>query len=93
MTGQAVPFSILQGKIVPPGQLLNTLGKSYETAGASVRLNILVDQALTLSEVFSAQATVGKVGFTNSKVFCFDHNRQAMWEIVLGPERTFSAKP
>ena len=82
-----------QGKIVPKGQLLSVLGKSYENGGPSVRLNILIHQDITLSDIFLVQASVGKVGFTNIKIFCFDRKQQALWELSFGQQRPFTVKP
>jgi hypothetical protein len=82
-----------QGKIVPKGQLLNVLGRSYEHDGSSVRLNILIHQDVTLSDIFLVQGSVGKVGFTNIKTFCFDRKQQVLWELSIGPQRSFTVKP
>jgi hypothetical protein len=87
------PAYRLEGDAIPKGQLLTMLANRYRQTGASVRLNILVHQDVALTQIFRVQATVGKVGFTNSRIFCFDRDKGAMWELSFGREVPFTTKP
>lgn len=72
--------------------LLNELGKLH-SLNSDVRLNLFFHQDVRLTDIYSTEALVGKVGFTYYHIYCFDRNRLGITEISFGNENPFTLNP